>query len=220
MKTVGLVPVGALAAAKSRLRGVLGTRERRALVFHYAPRVAAALADSGGVALVGVASPDLEILTFFADLSGGDSTIVPVQTDGGGLNDDLEQGRRWALGQGAEALLVVLADLPLLTPRTVAMICEQASAAPADPCVLLAPDRHERGTNALLLCPADALPFAFGEGSLARHVALARARGIEPMLYHSSETGCDLDTPADLRAALARGAWLPEGVAHRLRAGA
>jgi len=66
------------------------------------------------------------------------------------------------------------------------------------PVAVLAPDRHGTGTNALLLRPPAALPFAFGVGSLARHRAVARARGLLSRSYDAPGTALDLDTPADL----------------------
>ena len=40
--------------------------------------------------------------------------------------------------------------------------------------VVIVPDRHGTGTNALVLSPPDAIVPAFGEGSKARHVEAAR----------------------------------------------
>ena len=99
---------------------------------------------------------------------------------------------------GAWSVAVVLGDLPLLTAADVAALV--ALAGGDAPVVVLAPDRHERGTNALLLRPPDAIPFAFGPDSLARHRAAAAARGLPVRLYRAPGTALDLDTPEDLAA--------------------
>ena len=56
------------------------------------------------------------------------------------------------------------------------------------PLVVLAPDRHDQGTNALLLRPPGILPFQFGQESFPRHVALAQARAAEVLVYRAPGT--------------------------------
>jgi len=64
--------------------------------------------------------------------------------------------------------------------------------------VVVAPCRHETGTNALLVHPLGLIPFAFGPDSFAAHCAAARAAGVEPVIYRSEAVALDLDTPEDL----------------------
>jgi 2-phospho-L-lactate guanylyltransferase len=79
--------------------------------------------------------------------------------------------------------------------------------------VVIVPDRHGTGTNALLLSPPDVMVPAFGDGSFGRHVALARAAGVEPRVVEVPSLGLDIDTPEDL-AALRRS----PGIGPRTRA--
>lgn len=195
VETVALIPLNQLAAAKSRLSPLLPEAERRALVLWMAGRVLAAVRDSDRVVAIGVVSPDPEVLDWAARRGA-----VPVRQREGDLNAGLELGRSWAQARGADALLVLLGDLPCLSACEVRDFLALAETIPIGrPLVALAPDRHERGTNGLLLRPADALPFAFGEGSLARHEALARERGIATVRFHTRGLRYDVDTPADLR---------------------
>jgi 2-phospho-L-lactate guanylyltransferase len=207
VNTVALVPINTLTAAKSRLSGSVGAEERQALVLWMASRVLAAVRRSGAVTSVAVVSPDPAVLCW----SEGQGATAVHQVNGD-LNDGLEVGRRWALAHGAEALLVLLADLPFLTPRDVRAMVSAAAPAPASTptstlasvparvqaAVVLAPDRTGRGTNGLLIRPATLLPFAFGQDSLEQHLALARERGLEPLLRRMAGTCFDVDTPSDL----------------------
>lgn len=212
MGTVALVPLNAAGMAKSRLRGVLGEADRVALVHWLAARVLAAIADSGVVGRIAVVSPDADLLAWAAARGA-----TPLRQQSGGLNDGLELGRGWAAAAGAERLLVVLGDLPLLRAAEVRALLRRAPArAGAPPRVALAPDRHERGTNALVLRPVAALPFAFGPNSLARHRALAAARGIAPRLFRAPGTRFDVDTPEDVRTLRERGLWQPSTLAFTL----
>jgi 2-phospho-L-lactate guanylyltransferase len=79
--------------------------------------------------------------------------------------------------------------------------------------IVIVPDRHGQGTNALLLSPPDVMTPAFGEGSFARHAALARAAGAAPRVVDVPSLGLDIDTADDL-AALRRA----PGIGPRTRA--
>jgi 2-phospho-L-lactate guanylyltransferase len=110
LRVAAVVPVKALEAAKSRLSAVLGEAERAALALWLLERVVAALRASGGVADLAVVSPDEAALDHARDAG-----VVALRQAAGDLNAAIEQGRRWAIGRGAEALFVALGDLPLLT---------------------------------------------------------------------------------------------------------
>jgi 2-phospho-L-lactate guanylyltransferase len=63
--------------------------------------------------------------------------------------------------------------------------------------VLIVPDHHATGTNALVLTPPDVFVPAFGPDSCARHVSRARASGISFALERLESISIDLDTPQD-----------------------
>jgi 2-phospho-L-lactate guanylyltransferase len=66
--------------------------------------------------------------------------------------------------------------------------------------VVIVPDRHGSGTNALLLTPPGAVEPSFGTGSFARHAALAYAAGASVKVCDLPSLGLDVDTPDDLAA--------------------
>jgi 2-phospho-L-lactate guanylyltransferase len=73
--------------------------------------------------------------------------------------------------------------------------------------VVIVPDRHGTGTNALRLTPPDAIEPAFGPGSFARHAVRGAVAGTTVRIAHAPSLELDVDTPGDLaalRAALAR----------------
>jgi 2-phospho-L-lactate guanylyltransferase len=63
--------------------------------------------------------------------------------------------------------------------------------------VVIAPDRHGEGTNALLIRPPGVITFAFGESSAAVHAAAATAAACAVRWYHSDSISLDLDIPDD-----------------------
>ena len=77
----------------------------------------------------------------------------------------------------------------------------------ADAGVVIVPDRHGSGTNALRLTPPEVIAPAFGPGSFARHARLAAAAGAVVRIAQVPSLELDVDTPGDLaalRAALQR----------------
>jgi 2-phospho-L-lactate guanylyltransferase (CobY/MobA/RfbA family) len=59
-----------------------------------------------------------------------------------------------------------------------------------------------------MMRPSALMPFAFGEGSFARHGAIARAFAGEPLTFRSPGTAFDVDSPPDLAEMAARGLWM------------
>jgi 2-phospho-L-lactate guanylyltransferase len=64
--------------------------------------------------------------------------------------------------------------------------------------VLIVPDRHGTGTNALVLAPPDIFTPVFGPDSCYRHVSRARGTGISFALERVESMAIDLDTPEDM----------------------
>ncbi|MCJ7549608.1 MAG: hypothetical protein MUQ30_07995, partial [Anaerolineae bacterium] len=64
--------------------------------------------------------------------------------------------------------------------------------------VVIAPDRRELGTNALLVTPPDLVPFCFGPDSFRQHLAAAEAAGVTPIVFRSPDLAMDVDVPEDL----------------------
>ncbi|HEV8189986.1 MAG TPA: 2-phospho-L-lactate guanylyltransferase [Ktedonobacterales bacterium] len=200
--TFALVPLNASAASKTRLRVALHDSEREALTRWLAARVLSAITASCAVPRTAVVSPDPNVLKWVQGFGA-----VPLLQQTGELNDGLELGRRWAVREGAGALLVVLGDLPLLRQDEVTELVRLGQGADSQHKAVLAPDREEHGTNALLQRPAELVPFAFGEGSFQRHRELIRTAGAGVAIYRSPGTSFDVDMPLDLRELRARKLW-------------
>lgn len=119
----------------------------------------------------------------------------PLADQAGDLNAALEQARATVRRAGADALLVVHGDLPLITADDVWALAD-ALAAGAD--LVLAPDRAEVGTNALGGWLAAGMPFLFGGASFARHMAAAAWRELHVAVVRSPTLALDVDTPESL----------------------
>lgn len=191
-RVIAIVPVGALDGAKSRLGGTLDAEERRELVDGMLKRTVHATLATPGIAETLVVSPDREALAAGAAL--GARTLLQRSQ---GLNRGLREARDDAIAGGADAIVVVPIDLPLVSPEALAEVIAPAAVVAARPLVVLAPDRHGRGTNALVLAPPDAIEFGFGGDSRAAHAACAAEAGAR-YVELDGPLSVDLDTPDDL----------------------
>lgn len=126
--------------------------------------------------------------------------VVPDHAPPQGMNPAVSIGCAAAAAAGATGALVLTADLPLLTPDDVDRL---VAGAPAAPAAVLAPSRDGTGTNAMLLCGPECLAPELGPGSLARHEAQARRRGVAVAHHHSAAIGLDIDMPDDLATLVA-----------------
>jgi 2-phospho-L-lactate guanylyltransferase len=119
----------------------------------------------------------------------------PLRQRSRGLNAGLREARDEAMAAGAAAVLVLPIDIPAVAPDLLAPLVETAAA--GDRVVAVVPDRHGRGTNALLLAPPDVIDFCFGGDSKDAHVDAARSAGARVELLGGPLT-LDIDTPDDL----------------------
>jgi len=186
-----LIPVKELANAKSRLMPPFSDDERATLTLEMLRHVVAVAQESGVFARITVVSPDTAVLDVVKVLG---VSVLRQQTTG--LNPALDEARADARLHGAEAALVLHADLPHLTA---AEITAMVGLLPVSPAVVIAPDYTGSGTNALLTAPPNAISFHFGPGSFLRHIAAAEQRGLPYRIAHAPGIAGDVDTPDDVR---------------------
>ncbi|HEX4718138.1 MAG TPA: 2-phospho-L-lactate guanylyltransferase [Thermoleophilaceae bacterium] len=188
MRTAAILPVKSFADAKQRLASLLGSGSRHALAQAMFHDVLASLRRVEGVErIVVVASePSVEF--------AADEQMVLIEDE---LRDGQSQaalvGIRWAVASGFERVLLVPADTPLLSAPEVDALLANAPEA-----VVIVPDRHGTGTNALLLRPPTAIGPSFGPDSLQRHVASAEAAGVTHRVEQVQSLIFDVDTADDL----------------------
>lgn len=190
--TFAVIPVKRPGDAKSRMEGAMDPERRARLVEAMLEDVLDAL--QGARMLFGtiVVTGD-EGSARIAEKHG--CQVVDDPSDVGHSEAAL-MGIEAAVSNGAERVLLLPGDCPLLNPREV----DRLIGSVPDRFVAVVPDRHGTGTNALLLSPPDAIEPAFGEGSAQRHLRLAREAGLPAALEELPSLSLDLDTPADLVA--------------------
>jgi 2-phospho-L-lactate guanylyltransferase len=195
-RLAAIIPVGTIEGAKTRLGGTLDAEERQDLVERLVDRTVAAALAVPSIDDVLVISPDRDVLRRASDL--GARTLLQRSS---GLNAGLAEARADVVAGGADAILVLPIDLALVSAAALedvlAPIVGNSGRSVAAGTVVLVPDRHGTGTNALGLLPPGVIDFAFGVSSREAHRRAAAAAGAI-YLEVTGPLAIDIDTPADL----------------------
>ncbi|HEU5143117.1 MAG TPA: 2-phospho-L-lactate guanylyltransferase [Solirubrobacterales bacterium] len=206
MKAVAIVPVKRFAEAKQRLAPGIGDERRQALAAAMLEDVLAAIGQARTVARTIVVSGDPRAQEIAAAAA---AEVVPDPADEG-HSLAAQAGIARAEVEGADCAVLLPGDCPLLEGRDLDRLLTGLPAR----YVAIVPDRHDSGTNALVLSPPTAIEPAFGEGSRDRHIAAARAAEIPYEVEEVPSLALDVDTPADL-VALTREIEARQGRAKR-----
>lgn len=191
MSLWAIVPVKPLRRGKSRLAGVLSEEERTFLNYTMLANTLKTLASVEEVDQVLVISRDTGALAMARDFQAR-----TVQEDGSSdLNTALQRATVVAQMYSAQSLLVLPADLPLLTPQAVRQLIQKAVHPPV---LVINPDRRMDGTNALLSSPVDLINYQYGPGSFQAHIQQVKPFPVRIEICEIPEISLDLDLPEDL----------------------
>ncbi len=186
-----IVPVKPLRLGKSRLAGVISDTERAELNRTFLEQTIDILKQTPSISQTLVISRDPLALAIAREL--GARTVLE---DGNpNLNSALTRATLLARNYATRGVLVLPADLPLLTKEDLMLFFEHIH---KPPCVVITPDRHENGTNALLMAPGGLIKYDFGNGSFNRHCEHAINAGARLEIVRNKNIELDLDTPDDL----------------------
>lgn len=186
-----IVPVKPMRRAKSRLSTVMSADERASLSQKLLMHTLETLGQVPAVEHTLVVSRDSHALALARE--AGART---VQENGSPeLNRALVRATIVAQGYGVSRVLILPADLPLLQVEDIEHLIALSDNPPV---VVVAPDRHGTGTNALISSPPGLIEYDFGPDSFARHVERAKAAGVRLEVCQLPSIGLDLDLPEDL----------------------
>jgi 2-phospho-L-lactate guanylyltransferase len=186
-KVVAVIPIKTASQCKQRLSTVLDAHARHELVELMLNRV-----------VVAVAGVDVIDATYIVS---NDSSLVPshakqLSDPGTGLNGALASAAAQLRGH-AETMLILPADIPLITSADVTRLVELGE---SNRMVIVA-DALRSGTNALLVSPPTLLAPRFGPGSFSAHLRAALEADVRAMVHDCPRIARDIDEPRDI-------AWL------------
>jgi len=186
-----LVPVKDLSKAKERLSPILSQSERTDLAYAMLEDVFIALRGSRLLDRILVVTLDENAIKLAESLD----IEVLKETKQNGESESVDWASIICKEMGAESVLVIPGDAPLITPEDVDFILEKEKPLHS---VILVPARDELGTNAILRKPPDVIPSRFGYDSFKKHIEEARKRNIPYEIHKLPRVALDIDEPEDL----------------------
>lgn len=186
-----LIPVKDLTRAKQRLAALMTQAERTRLAWAMLENTFAAAAQTHSadrVAIVTLYPPAIQLAKKF-----GMEVILETEQISESVSVDF--GSREAAKRGAEAVLRLPIDLPLITAEDIETVL---AADKPDPSVVIVPSRDGTGTNAILRRSPTLFPSHFGAGSLAKHIREAGQANATCTLVELPNIALDIDEPEDL----------------------
>jgi 2-phospho-L-lactate guanylyltransferase len=194
MRTAAVLPVKRFGMAKRRLRADVPDSLRGELARAMLSDVLDALARCAAVERTIVVTADADA-TVLAEDFGAD---VIADGDERGQSVAVAHGIEHALAAGFDRVVCVPGDCPALLPADLDVLLATSSREREQ--VVIVPDRHGTGTNALVLRPPGAIPPSFGPQSFERHMRLAEAAGVSMSVMRPPSLTLDIDTGEDLAA--------------------
>jgi 2-phospho-L-lactate/phosphoenolpyruvate guanylyltransferase len=185
-----ILPVKRFEAAKQRLAESLGAGARVALAAAMFSDVLGALERAEALEPLVVVSGDRQV----RDVVAGHEVVLIGDVNDKGQSHAARSGLARAAALGCRRAALVPSDCPLLEPSEL----DGLVAASADADVVIVPDRHGTGTNALVLDPSGPFEPQFGPDSLRRHVEQAKRRGLTHSVERPPSLLLDVDTGDDL----------------------
>ncbi len=185
-----IVPVKVFRKSKFRLSPILSAQDRVQLTIAMLTDVLSALGRVPRIRSVTVVSAD----------KGARKIAMRCGANflWEGKRRGLNKGVRLAITNseriGASAVLVMHADLPLITSREIHKFLMESRRYS----MAITPSKDGRGTNALFLRPPQAILPVFGKNSFRRHLSSARWKGIPRKVLRFRGISFDVDVPRDL----------------------
>lgn len=180
-----LIAIKERARCKTRLADVLEPPERIDLVRSMLTAVLEAAGNAQTVHQVIVISPERDTVP----------AEIPVLADTGeSLNTALVQAHTMVREFGCHEIVVLPADLPLVTSAEIDELVRAARAGG----FAMATDAAGVGTNALCLMSTQPFRFQFGPDSRRLHLQEAQRLGSSPQVVHLPGLEFDVDSSADL----------------------
>ncbi len=195
-KLWALVPVKALEGAKQRLKNCLGA-DREGFTIAMLKDVLAALSESKEVSHIAVVTDDPRV----AAIAKQGGLVVVDEIESKGMNEALELGREAIRRMGGQRMVIIPADIPLMTGPEADRIVRELQAARhtrEEDVTGIGPSKDRGGTNFLCIETSRPFPLMFGADSYRRHKKCAIDHGSQPVVLRSSTIALDIDEDKDL----------------------
>lgn len=113
-----------------------------------------------------------------------------------GVNNAVMTADTFSIKSGAEAMIIVPSDLPLLQPENIDLVAKTSEH--CEKCIVICPSLRHDGTNILLRKPINLIRTYYDENSYSRHIQEALQIKASIFVMLSDNVMIDLDTMHDV----------------------
>ena len=177
--------------ANERLSSVLSQEERTSLAYSMLEDVFSSVAKSSLAEKIAVVTLDKKAM-LMADEYG---FVIIDEDKQESESSSVDYALKVCKDLGAESVLVIPGDAPLITETDIDFLLEKVM---DHPHVILVPSGDKLGTNAILRKPPDILKSMFGHDSFRKHREQADNKNIPYEIYEIENIALDIDEPADI----------------------
>ena len=186
-----LIPVKNLKFANERLSSVLSQEDRTALAYAMLEDVFSSVAKSSLADKIAVVTLDKKTML----MADGYDFVIIDEVKQESESSSVDYALKICKDLGAESVLVVPGDAPLITETDIDFILEKVK---DHSHVILVPSGDKLGTNAILRKPPDVLSSMFGHDSFRKHIEQADEKNVPYEIYEIKNIALDIDEPGDI----------------------
>lgn len=191
MITWAILPVKRYSVGKSRLQHLFSEAELAELNRQLFESTFTKLKEIPGIDKILVVSREEHALQWSRNHGG----TALLEDDPSTLNAAITKAQRYVCDAGGGRIMVLPSDLPLMTLKDLyTLIC----LAEGKRQLVIIPDHHQSGTNALIMSDPDLIRPRFGSGSFRKHTKQAMEKNAELVVYLNENIQWDLDTSLEL----------------------
>ena len=185
-----IIPVKPFKKGKSRLRAYFGRQDLYALNYNLFLQTIENVKAAACISHILVISHDRHAQA----VARQHELEVCHEPRPSSLNLAVNQAMNYILDRGGGHVMVLPTDLPKLTPDDLVTTVNQIPASG----ILIVPDHHYRGTNALGMSSPMLINAAYGMNSFHNHSFQAQQKNLNLRVYYNQAIMHDLDTQPDL----------------------
>ncbi len=191
MITWAVLPVKRYSVGKSRLRHLFSEAELAELNRELFESTFTKLQEVPGIDRILVVSREEHALKWCE--SHGGRALPEDETSS--LNLAISKAQKYICQAGLGRVLVLPSDLPLTTTND---LIKLTCLADGERKLVIVPDHHQSGTNAMVMSDPDLIQPCFGFGSFRKHTRQAMEKKARLVVYLNENIQWDLDTSLEL----------------------
>ena len=180
--------------SKKRLEAYLTLSERRALVLALLRDVLSAATNSRLSDKTLLVTPDSEIISLIQQWNFPKIEFL-LEPAEGGINQAVQLALNWCQSKPITSLLIIPADLPLITSETIDELLKLGNAGCS---IIIVPSQRKDGTNAFYQRPPNNTQIYYGVNSYQKNLEFLSQKNLTYTIFENPAFALDIDLKEDI----------------------